>query len=68
MIYYRHTMDVVRKKVMDDFGMERYLVRIKALERKSKAEVDKKNAEKERAKAEEEKEKELRRLLALKKK
>ena len=66
MIYYRHTMDVVKKKVMDDFGMERNLARIGAYERKRKAEEDKKNEEKARAKAEEEKE--LRRLLVLKKK
>ena len=65
MIYYRHTMDVVKKKVMDDFGMERYIASIGAYERKRKAEVEKMNAEKARVKAEEEKE--LRRLLALKK-
>ena len=45
MIYYRHTMDVVKKKVMDDFGMERYLARIGAYERKRKPEVEKRKVE-----------------------
>ena len=64
MVYYRHTMDVIKKKLMEDMGIERYNVKIVAYERKRKAEEDKKNAEK--AKAEEEEE--LRRRLAMKKK
>lgn len=66
MVYYRHTMDVIKKKLVEDMGIERYNVKIVAYERKRKAEEDKKNSEKARVKAEEEEE--LRRRLALKNK